>query len=276
MMEGAVPDLDAKGRALQAILAELGSVAVAYSGGVDSTYLLAVSLDVLGPDGALAIMADSPMTARSELEHARAQAALLGAHLLVLPHDALSNPEIAANRPDRCYHCKRALLRSLLEVGRSQGITHVITGENADDEHDYRPGSRASAELGIRAPLRESRLTKEEIRILSRRRGLETWNRPATPCLATRFPYGTAISAGGLARVEVAEARLQNEWGPIQLRVRDHFPIARLEVPPDEIARLARPEARARAVQVLLELGYHYVTLDLVGYRMGSLNEMLS
>lgn len=275
-MESPVLDLDTKERALQANLAGLGSVAVAYSGGADSTYLLALSLDTLGPDRVLAIMADSPMTARAELEHARAQAALLGARLLVLPYDALSNPEIAANRPDRCYHCKRALLESILEVGRAQDMTHAITGENADDEHDYRPGCRASAELGIRAPLRESGLSKEEIRILSRRRGLETWNRPASPCLATRFPYGTAISAEGLARVEAAEARLQDNWGPIQIRVRDHFPIARLEIPPDEIARLAQPGARALAVRVLRELGYHYVTLDLVGYRMGSLNEVLS
>ncbi|HNS49937.1 MAG TPA: ATP-dependent sacrificial sulfur transferase LarE [Anaerolineae bacterium] len=269
-------DLDSRERALRASLAELGSVLVAYSGGTDSTYLLAVSLDELGSDRVLAVTADSPLTARAEVALARTQAEALGARLLVVRYDSLSDPAVVANGPDRCYHCKRDLFHSLLDIGRQQGLAHVTSGENADDQHDYRPGRRACAELGIRAPLAEIGLTKSEVRVLSRQRGLPTWDRPAAPCLATRFPYDTALTAEGLARVEAAEARLQGEWGAIPLRVRDHFPLARIEIPPDEIARLARPKARALAVRLLRELGYVYVTLDLAGYRMGSLNEVLA
>ena len=266
-------NLNGKPAKLLSIVGDLESAAVAYSGGADSTYLLAVCLDVLGVAKVLAVTEDSPMIPRAELEHARAQAAQLGARHLVLPYDDLANPAIVANAPDRCYHCKRALFTALLEVGRELGIAHIVFGENADDADDYRPGSRAATELGIRAPLREAGLTKAEVRALSRQRGLSTWDRPANPCLASRFPYGTSLTAVALARVEAAEAALQRTWGPLQLRVRDHFPIARLEVPPEEIARLAQPEARAVAVEQLRALGYRYVALDLTGYRMGSLNE---
>lgn len=267
--------LETKVAHLCTLVAGLDRVAVAYSGGADSTYLLAVCLDVLGADKVLAVTEDSPMTPRAELEHARLQASQLGARHLVLLCDDLANPAIAANTPDRCYHCKSALFAALLKVARAEGIANVLFGENADDGSDYRPGSRAATELGIRAPLREAGLTKAEVRALSRKRGLSTWDRPANPCLASRFPYGTPLTAEALARVEAAEAALQRAWGPIQMRVRDHYPIARLEVPPEDIARLAQPEARRTIVEQLLALGYRYVTLDLVGYRMGSLNEVL-
>ena len=270
-----MPELDGKKAKLEAIVAQFDSVAVAYSGGVDSTFLLAVCLDVLGRDRVLAVTSESPMIARSELEHACAQAAALKARHLVLPHDQLADPDVVANRPDRCYHCKLSICRALLEAAQHRGIAHVLLGENADDDQDYRPGSRAAAEMSLRAPLREAGLAKAEIRLLSRERGLPAWDRPASPCLATRFPYGTPLSAEGLARVEAAEAALLAAWGPIQLRVRDHFPVARLEVPPEQIAQLARPETRALAVEHLRALGYRYVTLDLTGYRMGSQNESL-
>ncbi len=269
-------ELGNKEKALCALVAGLENVAVAYSGGADSTYLLAVCLEVLGAGQVLAVTEDSPMIPRADLEHARAQAAQLGARHVVLSYDDLANPAIVANTPDRCYHCKSALFAALIEVSRAQGMGHVVFGENADDVDDYRPGSRAATELGIRAPLREAGLTKAEVRALSRQRGLSTWDRPANPCLASRFPYGTPLTAEALARVEAAEVALQRAWGPLQLRVRDHYPIARLEVPPEEIARLARPEARALAVEPLRALGYRYVTLDLAGYRMGSLNEALA
>jgi uncharacterized protein len=191
----------------------------------------------------------------------------------VLPSDDLDNPNIVANPPDRCYHCKFSRFEELLAVARAEELAHLVHGENADDADDYRPGSRAAQELGVRAPLREAGLTKADVRALSRERGLPNWNKPANACLASRFPYGTPLSAGGLARVEAAEEALRRLWGLSQLRVRDHFPVARLEVPAQEIARLAQPEARALAVQELHALGYRYIALDLQGYRMGSLNE---
>lgn len=260
---------------LYKIIADLGSAAVAYSGGTDSTYLLAVCLEVLGTDRVLALTADSLLTPRAELGAARQLAAQLGARHLVLPSDDLANPSISANPPDRCYHCKFSRFQELLEVARVEGMPHLVHGENADDARDYRPGSRAAQELGVRAPLREAGLAKAEVRALSRDRGLPTWNKPANACLASRFPYGTPLTAEGLARVEAAEEVLRQAWSLEQLRVRDHFPIARLEVPPAEIARLARPEARSIAVDRLRSLGYRYIALDLIGYRMGSLNDDL-
>jgi uncharacterized protein len=260
---------------LHEIVAGLDSLAVAYSGGTDSAYLLAVCLDVLGADRVLALTADSPLTPRAEMDDARALATELGARHLILPSDDLSNPTIVANPPDRCYHCKFTRFDALLKVVRAEGLAHLVHGENADDATDYRPGSRAAEELGVRAPLREAGLTKAEVRRLSRERGLSTWNKPANACLASRFPYGTRLTAEGMARVEAAEMALRLAWDLRQLRVRDHFPVARLEVPPREIARLAQPENRAPAVKALRELGYRYVTLDLTGYRMGSLNDEL-
>jgi uncharacterized protein len=260
---------------LNKIIAGLPSLAVAYSGGTDSGYLLAVCLDVLGADRVLALTADSPLTPRAELDEARALAAELGAQHLVLPSDDLSNPSIVANPPDRCYHCKFSRFSALLEMAEAEGVAHLVHGENADDASDYRPGSQAAEELGVRAPLREAGMTKAEVRLLSRERGLPTWNKPANACLASRFPYGTPLTDEGLARVETAETALGETWGLGQLRVRDLFPTARLEVPPEEIARLALPENRIAAVEALRNLGYRYVTLDLAGYRMGSLNDEL-
>jgi pyridinium-3,5-biscarboxylic acid mononucleotide sulfurtransferase len=260
---------------LYEIVAGLGSVAVAFSGGTDSTYLLAVCLDVLGADRVVALTADSPLTARAELTEARALAVRMGAFHRVLPSDDLANAAIVANPPDRCYHCKLARFERLLEVARSDGIEHLVHGENADDASDYRPGSRAATELGVRAPLHEAGLTKYEVRLLSRARGLPNWDKPSNACLASRFPYSIHLTAEGLARVEAAEEVLRRELNLRQLRVRDHYPVARLEVPSEEIARLAQPESRSAATAALRNLGYRYVALDLAGYRMGSLNNDL-
>jgi uncharacterized protein len=257
---------------LKRIIATLGRVAVAYSGGTDSSYLLAVCVDTLGSDRVLALTADSPLTPRAELAAARDLARQLGAWHLVLPGNDLANEALVANPPDRCYHCKLSRFGTLLEIAHGEGFDHLLHGENADDAADYRPGSRAAEELGVRAPLREAGLTKADIRILSKARGLPTWDRPANACLASRFPYGTRLTASGLARVEAAEEALHQLWGLPQLRVRDHFPVARIEVPSREITRLAHPDVRAGAVEALLGLGYRYVALDLQGYRMGSLN----
>lgn len=260
---------------LYGLVAKLGSAAVAFSGGVDSSYLLAVCVDVLGQDNVLALTADSPLTPRAELEQARAVAAQLGARHVILPSEDLNNPGIVSNPPNRCYHCKFSRFSALLRVCRSEGIDYLLHGENKDDAADYRPGSMAAEELGVRAPLREAGLTKSEVRRHSRDRGLPNWDKPANACLASRFPYGTVLTAEGLARVEAAEEALHQAWGLRQLRVRDHFPVARVEVPSEHIHRLALPEYRSGAVEALRKVGYRYVTLDLVGYRMGSLNDDL-
>jgi uncharacterized protein len=260
---------------LRAIIDDLASVAVAYSGGTDSAYLLAICLDVLGTDQVLGLTADSPLMPRAELEAARLLAAQLGVRHRVLESDDLANPAIAANPADRCYHCKRARFEALGQVAESEGMAHLVHGENADDFADYRPGSRAAEELGVRAPLSDAGLTKVEVRTLSRQRGLATWDRPANACLASRFPYGTPLTPEGLARVEAAEAALHNALNLRQLRVRDHYPVARLEVSPHEIARLAQPGVRTVATELLCAAGYCYVALDLTGYRMGSLNDVL-
>jgi uncharacterized protein len=268
-------DALARDTRLRQILADLGTVAVAYSGGTDSTYLLAVCCDVLGTENVLALTADSPLTPRAELAEARHQAAQLGVRHRVLPSNDLDHQAIVANPPDRCFHCKFTRFEFLLEISHAEGLAHLIHGENADDAADYRPGRRAAEELGVRAPLREAGLAKSDVRALSRLRGLTTWNKPANACLASRFPYGTALTAEGLARVEAAEEALQRVLDLRQLRVRDHFPTARIEVPPERIGHLAQPDARAIAVQELRTLGYRYITLDLEGYRMGSLNDVL-
>jgi pyridinium-3,5-biscarboxylic acid mononucleotide sulfurtransferase len=268
-------DTASKAKQLRRILSGLGQVAVAYSGGTDSSCLLAVSLDVLGPNNVLALTADSPLTPRSELDEARTLADQLGARHLVLAHDDLANEEIVANPPDRCYHCKFTRFDRLLAVAHAQGIVHLLHGENADDLGDYRPGSRAAEELGVRAPLREAGLTKAEVRALSEEWGLSTWDKPANACLASRFPYGTRLTPEALARVEAAEEAVRRILGLRQLRVRDHFPVARLEIAPARIAQVAEPAARMDVVEALRDLGYRYVALDLEGYRIGSLNDEL-
>ncbi len=257
---------------LETIIQKLGRVAVAYSGGVDSSYLLAVALDQLGPENVLAVTVDSPLLPRSELANARRLAQDLYAPHLVVWYDDLADPQVAANPPDRCYHCKRGRFIALRAIATERNFTHLVHGENLDDAEDYRPGARAARELNVRAPLVEAGLTKADIRALSQERNLFTWDMPARACLGSRFPYGTSLSAEGLARVEAAERFLEDEFGLAQFRVRDHHPVARLEVEAEEIARLAAPGVRERIVAELGSLGYHHIALDLRGYRMGSLN----
>jgi len=273
--ESLSPALQAQLAHLSEIIAGLGSTAVAYSGGTDSSYLLAACVDVLGADRVLALTADSPLTPRGELGEARMLATRLDVRHIVLPSDDMDNPGIVANPPDRCYHCKFSRFEALLGVARDKDLLHLVHGENVDDVADYRPGSRAAEELGVRAPLREAELTKASVRTLSRVRGLPNWDRPANACLASRFPYGTRLTEQGLARVEAAEEILRELWDLRQIRVRDHYPIARVEAPPEAVHRLALPETRTPAVEALRALGYRYVTLDLAGYRMGSLNDEL-
>ncbi len=257
---------------IRQIIADLGSAGVAFSGGTDSTLLLALCRDVLGPERVLALTLLSELTPAVERERAAELARALGVRHIQVPFSALAHPDIAANRPDRCYHCKRAMFGRLLEIIRAEGVSALVHGANVDDLGDYRPGLRAAEELGVRAPLLEAGLTKADIRELSRQLGLPTADLPSMACLASRIPYNTPLTAEALVRVDAAEEYLRREWGLHQLRVRDHFPVARLEVPEDDIPRLAALPARREIARRLRELGYRYVTLDLEGFRSGSLN----
>ena len=257
-------------------IAELGSAVVAFSGGVDSALLLAMCLEVLGPEQVLAVTVESAIHPTIERGRASELATNLGARHIVLDSDILDDDEFNANSPQRCYFCKRSIMHRLRLLADQEGLSHVVHGANVRDKGDFRPGTRATVEAGPRAPLQEAGLTKQDIRALSHELGLPTWDEPSMACLASRFPYGTQLTAEGLARVDAAENFLRQAFGLRQLRVRDHEPMARIEVPAEDILSLVRPDARSRIVARFMELGYTYVTIDLAGFRSGSLNEVLS
>ena len=269
-----MPTLEEKHRKLIELLKEMSGLAVAYSGGVDSTLLLRVAADVLGRDRVLAVTATSDLYPQRELEEARRLAADIGVRHLLIPTDELAMENFADNPPDRCYHCKLELFREVKRAAREHGIEQVADGTNADDEGDWRPGLRAAAELGVRSPLKEAGLTKNDIRSLSRQLGLPTWNKPPRACLASRFPYRQRITAAPHRQVAAAEDFLAR-LGLNQYRVRHHGALARIEVSPDDIHRLTQPQVRAKLVETFKRIGYIYITLDLEGYRTGSMNETL-
>ncbi len=260
---------------LKEIFQGMGRVLVAYSGGVDSTLLLRVAKDVLGKENVLAVTASSPLFPQRELERAEKLSRDMGVKHLIIESNELEIEGFSKNPPNRCYYCKRKLFEELVGLGKKAAINFVVEGSTLDDEKDHRPGRRAVEELAIRSPLREAQLGKEEVRALSRALGLPTWDKPSFACLASRFPYGEEITMEALKRVNEAEEFLLG-LGFKQVRVRNYGRLARIEVNADEVDRFLERGLKQDVVRRLKAMGYHYVTLDLEGFRSGSMNEVLS
>ena len=260
--------------ALQEYITSLESVAVAFSGGVDSTFLLRVAHDVLG-DKAVAVTLSSSLFPHRELDDAKAFCRDSAITQLIVHIDELAIDGFRDNPPNRCYLCKRELFTRMLDVAAKHGLAHVVEGSNMDDLGDYRPGLKAIDELGIKSPLRAAGLTKAEIRELSRELGLKTWEKPSYACLASRFVYGETITPDKLIMVERAEGLLLS-MGFTQMRVRIHGKLARIEVLPEDLPRIVVEETRTKIYDELKSYGFSYVSLDLKGYRTGSMNESLN
>jgi len=258
---------------LKKYLKELESVAVAYSGGVDSTFLLSVAREVLG-DNVIAVTAQSSVYPERERRDAAVFTGDLNVRYVIIEFDPLGIKGFSDNPPDRCYYCKRELLSKVSAVARSNNIRHVVEGSNIDDLGDYRPGAQAVAESEVRSPLQEAGLTKEDIRILSRKMNLPTWDKPAAACLASRFPYGQKITGDKLKIVDQAEQFLI-DLGFRQVRVRHHGNIARIEVPAAERSKFFDADLMDKIHDKFQRLGFAYTVLDLKGYRTGSLNEVI-
>ena len=262
-----------KEKALIEQLKTAGKLAVAFSGGVDSTYLLYKAHEVLG-DGALAVTVKSSVLTADEFADTVAFCKQIGVKQVVIDFDVFAVEEFAANPPDRCYYCKKKIFESVKSVAEANGISAVADGSNIDDDGDYRPGMRAIKELGIVSPLKLSGLTKNDIRALSREAELPTWDMPSAACLASRFAYGEKITEDGLKRVGAAE-KVIKDLGFKGIRVRVHGDIARIEASPSDIAHMMEESMRTKISTELKQLGFRYVTIDIDGYRMGSMNEVL-
>ncbi|MFC1823573.1 ATP-dependent sacrificial sulfur transferase LarE [Thermodesulfobacteriota bacterium] len=259
---------------LKDIITQAESVALAFSGGVDSTFLLKVCVDVLG-DKVLAVTARSSTYPKRELQEALELAEQIGCRQLMIESEELDVPGFSDNPPNRCFLCKQELFSKIKDLADQEGIQSVFDGSNADDPDDFRPGRMAARRLGVRSPLEEAGLTKQEIRSLSRKLNLPTWDKPSFACLSSRFPYHTKITRPSLQQVEMAESFLW-DLGMRIFRVRHHDTIARLELGEKEMELLQEGDLKDQVVQHLKELGYQYVTLDMEGYRTGSMNETLT
>lgn len=258
---------------LVAAIEKMDGVVVGYSGGVDSTLVAKAATDALG-EQAVCVLIDSCLIPRSEIDDAVALAGALGFNLKRIKTDAMTIDHLPDNNPDRCYYCKMAVFSMMVSVAKEESLHYVIDGTNADDESDFRPGAKATKELGIKSPLKELGFGKEKIRSISHELGLPTWDKPSYACLASRVPYGKKLTREALGQIEAAESIL-HEMGFRQCRVRHHGDIARIELMPDQMNSMLSVESRNLVMHRFRALGYRYVTLDLAGYRTGSMNEPL-